>query len=109
MRVEAEALATQGGDRGEGVTPLVLLVTALAVYRLTLLVTADAITGPLRGRLPEGRLAELLGCPWCSSVWLAPPVVASGLWWSTGWGWWLVMGSLAASAVAGFLASYASP
>ena len=92
--------------------PLVVLVAVLAVYRLTMLVTADEITRPLRDRLvvaAPGRFDYLLECPWCASIYVAPPVMASAYWWSDGWGWWLTAGSLAASAVTGIIASYASP
>lgn len=104
MEADAGGCGQGAGD----VTPLVALVAALAVYRLTLLVTSDAVTEPLRER-SSGWLGELLSCPWCSSMWLAPPVVASAVWWSTGRAWWIAMGSLAASAVAGFLAEFARP
>lgn len=57
--------------------PVTLLVGALAVHRLTRLVTEDELTAPLRnaaaGRNPEGRLAYLVRCPWCAS-----PYVAAG-------------------------------
>lgn len=89
-------------------SPLVLLVAALATYRLTLLVTADAITAPARERT-WGWLAELTHCHWCASVWLAPAMVASALWWSNGWGWWLACGSLSVSAVTGVLGTFARP
>lgn len=94
--------------------PFVFVVAALATYRATLLVTADELTRPPREWAiakvgEESRWAHLIECPWCVSCWLAGPVVASALWWSDGWGWWLVAGGLAASATTGFLASYASP
>jgi hypothetical protein len=78
-----------------------LLVDALAIYRLTRLVTVDTLTDPARKRLLDaakriafdvatsnmnrptpvttngyGRLWELVTCPWCISVWIAVPVVA---------------------------------
>lgn len=96
------------GERtGENVdvTPLTAVVAGLALYRLTRLITADAITEPLRDRAP-GWMSPMLGCPWCLSMWLAPPVAASVLWLSDGWGWWLAAGSLAGSAVAGLLSAY---
>jgi hypothetical protein len=53
--------------------PVTLAVGAFAVHRLTRLVVGDEITAPLRERIsnaaPEGRLAYLLTCPWCVSVW----------------------------------------
>ena len=97
-------------------TGLVAVVTVLAVYRLTLLVAADEITAPVRqratARLAAGqrhRLAAALECPWCVSVWVAPPVVGSALAWGGSTVWWLVAGSLAASAATGALAAAARP
>lgn len=84
-----------------GERTLALIEDAGAVYRLTKLVTADALTEGLRDRIidwsrqrllstgdeivvsrrygPEvaeagGPLAYLVGCPWCASVWLAAGV-----------------------------------
>jgi hypothetical protein len=96
------------------VTALAWLLTALACYRLTLLTVADEITAPPRERLlrrlgSEHRISYLITCPWCTSMYIAPVVVGSGLAWSNGWGWQLAAGSLAASAATGFLAAYASP
>lgn len=71
---------------------------ALAVYRLTRLVVEDVLTEPLRekiigaayrvrygpghgiedhhaGRLDEPKIATLITCPWCASVWVAAGVV----------------------------------
>lgn len=84
-----------------------------AVWRLTLLIVADEITHPARVRArklwPSEGFAYWLSCTWCVPPWIAPPIVASGLAWSDGWGWQLVTGSLAASAVVGFLSTFASP
>lgn len=97
-------------------TPLAWVLAVLATYRLTMLAGDDKITELPRAAaavrlLARGRarLAEALGCPWCWSVWIAPPVVWSGLEWSTGWGWQLAAGALSASAVTGVLATYARP
>lgn len=53
--------------------PASLAVGALAVHRLTRLATEDEITEPVRQRIttaaPEGRLAYLVTCPWCVSMW----------------------------------------
>lgn len=55
--------------------PVALTVGALAVYRVTRLVVEDTIADPIRNRIveaaPEGRLAYLVTCPWCVSVWVA--------------------------------------
>lgn len=64
----------------------------------------EAESGSIRAKL-----SYLLQCSWCASMWIAPLAVASALAWGDGWGWWLAAGTLAASAVTGFLASYASP
>ena len=55
----------------------VLVVDALAAYRLTRLVTEDRITAPLRDRVPAGWASELVGCSWCVGVWAAAGVVAA--------------------------------
>lgn len=101
--------------------PVLLVLYALAVYRLTRLVVSDLITEPLRHRLsisayPPGAdvdhprrpvwgwVVDLVGCPWCVSVWIA-----------AGWAGFacllprpvsaLLAFVLAASAVAGLLSS----
>lgn len=51
--------------------PLPLVVGALAVARITRLITEDEILAPARARLPEGRWAGFIACPWCVSMWLA--------------------------------------
>jgi hypothetical protein len=66
-------------------TLLTLVLSVLATARLTRLVTADTITGPLRaavirqfgvGSLP----ATGIYCRWCVSMWVAVPVAALALW-----------------------------
>lgn len=76
--------------------PVLLILDALAVYRLARLVTTDTLLQPLRDRIrapwriehhgnatvANGRrqsglrwwLAELVQCPWCMSVWFAAGV-----------------------------------
>ena len=71
---------------------LQLLVYALAVARLTGLITADTITEPVRDRITlwlddsPGSVGEwfsaLITCPWCASVWVA--FIASPLIWFWG-------------------------
>lgn len=111
--------------------PVLLVLFLLAVYRLTRLVVADVILSrprealfaraaatapdysdphaglPLTGGPPHrlsGWLADLIGCPWCVSMWLAAgwaglacllPVRVSAL----------LAFVLAASALAGLLSS----
>ncbi len=70
----------------------VVLVYALAVARVTGLVTVDEITRPVRDailrRLDEHRrwhmaLAYLVTCQWCASIWIAAVAVALALPWGT--------------------------
>jgi hypothetical protein len=99
-----------------------LVVDSLATYRLAVLVTRDTITEPLRqairrhgwtdaetypteiGTLP-GRFARwlfaLMGCMYCTSLWLAAAVVALTRFYPSEWQY--VGMVLALSAVAGFL------
>lgn len=95
--------------------PVLLLVYALAVARVTGLVVADTITEPLRDRIiahlddrPHtlgNAIATLITCPWCSSIWLS--FIAAPLVWF--WGDSPVMLvpalALAFSQVAGMLGS----
>lgn len=109
-------------------TPLVAIVAALCVARLTRLVTEDRITEAPRdwlvrrsyasnGKRPKHaddvqgdpnapRLAYLATCPNCASMWLAPPVAWSA--WTFGdRGWWMVPAlALAASTAAGLVAKW---
>lgn len=89
-----------------------LVVNALAVYRLARLITRDTIFDRQRtamlGRWVHGRrkhmqLAELIVCPWCVSVWIAAGVLVLTRY-CLGWWQWVAVG-LAMSAVAGFLSS----
>lgn len=56
-----------------------LIVFLLAVYRATRLIIEDEILdGPRDWAYskvkPGGKLAYLLGCPWCMSFWVAIPL-----------------------------------
>jgi hypothetical protein len=78
-----------------------LILDALAVYRLCHLIAIDKITAPIRDGLLNkakrvafdyatahqnaptphdsnlyGKVWELIVCPWCLSVWVAPVIVA---------------------------------
>jgi len=94
-----------------------LTIDALAVYRLTILLTRDTITEPFRGRIRAagytgtgaprpGRgalrwLFDLVTCPWCSGVWIAGVVVLLTVYVPSGWKY--VAYLLACAAAAGFL------
>lgn len=62
-------------------TPLLLVVDLLAVYRLTVLVTRDFVTLRLRARAAAS--SETFGyfvhCPWCVSFWMACVLAAASL------------------------------
>lgn len=83
-----------------------LLVNALAVYRITRLITDDLIADGLRSRVT--RLGEPwasgIECPWCVSFWIACVVVVVAWTLPQVWAPWAVI--FAFSAVAGFLASH---
>ena len=58
-----------------------------ATGRITRLITSDTITAPLRARAARvireetrDAFATFITCPWCVSVWVAPPVIALGWW-----------------------------
>jgi len=56
-----------------------LVLTALAAHRLTRLVVEDTILDAPRlwlvNRAPDGKVATLITCPWCSGFWLTGIVV----------------------------------
>lgn len=88
------------------------VVYALAVARVTGLVTQDQITEAPRNwlisRLPQthfgAAVTDLVTCPWCASIWLA--AIAAPLVWWCGWSLWLFIPALALafSQIVGMLA-----
>lgn len=51
---------------------LVLVVAALAVHRLTVLITWDSITDPLREYVVDiDWLYTLVSCVWCAGFWIS--------------------------------------
>lgn len=63
-----------------------MLVYALAAARVTRLITDDAIfdapRNALLARLPDGsKLAYLLVCRWCASVYVAAVAAPVAYWW----------------------------
>lgn len=65
--------------------PLVLIITALAAYRLTRFIVQDELISSLRNRLwkkfpPEtNKFGYLFTCMWCMSVWTASLLVLSSI------------------------------
>lgn len=91
----------------------ILVINALAAYRLTRLLTRDSLP-PLpamrqtltdrlnRGRTSEHPVAYLVGCPWCLGFWVSVAVVLLESAVPAVWIW--VATPMAFSAVVGHLA-----
>jgi hypothetical protein len=88
------------------VTAVVAVLAVLATARLTRLVTRDYLTQRPRrwvqARVPES-VAYLLGCEWCSSVWIGAGVAIVTVTYGDGRGVVAVWLALAASHVTGVL------
>jgi hypothetical protein len=58
------------------------IILTLAVFRLTRMVTTDAVLTPLRNKIwakspvHKGGIGYLITCDWCTSVWIAALVLA---------------------------------
>jgi hypothetical protein len=57
-----------------------LVVAALAVARITRFLTEDYLTVGYRRWVvtrwgPESKMSYLVHCPWCTSIWIALPVM----------------------------------
>lgn len=56
-------------------------IVALAIYRITRLVTTDVVFNKYRLRIwkkfpaSDGGLGYLITCPWCVSIWVSLPAV----------------------------------
>lgn len=88
-----------------------------ATARLTRLLTTDKILEAARrwvvhrtDTMPTDRaerLSYFVTCPWCVSMWVAPPVIASG-WWPAHHGtatwWWFPAACLLLSHIVGLTA-----
>lgn len=85
---------------------MIWLLTALTVYRLTRLVTTDVLTAPIREWVQAryDRLGYLVGCDWCSSMWIAPAPVILAACWPASTAVVVALGIPAMSAVAGITA-----
>jgi uncharacterized protein DUF1360 len=92
-------------------------VQALAVARLTRLVVADEITREARESIlkqlnEESRLglklAYLLVCTWCASIWVAGAVMGGTHFLGNWILWWLALSTMAGSQIAGMLGEISS-
>lgn len=98
---------------------MTLVVDALATLRLTRLVVSDTVAEPIRhrvlswaetprdGAMAHPRVAELLGCSWCTSIWTAAAVVFARRAMPRAWA--PVAELLACSAVAAMWATLTDP
>lgn len=85
---------------------IVLIASALAVYRLTHLIVEDKIAQPIRDWAVRASnfTMELVTCPWCVSIWFgAGAVLALALIPTV---WFYIALWLAFSAIAGFLETH---
>lgn len=89
-------------------TWLLIVLLILAVARGTRLINDDVILdGPrlwLLNRKPDGRLAALVLCPWCVSIWVGFTGAALLYWLHSTWPIQVGLLALAASQVTGMLA-----
>lgn len=93
------------------ITPFVAAVTALAVARVTRLVTTDYITAPIRqwavlklGTASKG--AYLITCDWCTSLWIGAAAAPLAYWHGQNWWYLIPAAALAYSHVTGLLAQF---
>lgn len=83
------------------------LIDALAVARITRLITKDKIAEPLRDRwaaryVASDQMSYLITCPWCVSVYVALAVSAAR---AAVPGWRYLARALASSQIAGLIAN----
>lgn len=89
------------------IDPFTAVLVALVVARVTRLIVADTIVDGVRRHL-VGWWGAWVSCPWCVSVWVAAPVVASAVMWGSQ-GWWRGAAlACGASYVTGFLSRFES-
>lgn len=87
------------------------VIVALAVARVTRLITLDYLTaGPRQWAVNklglDSKWAYLLSCPWCASVWVAAAAAPTTWWWHHS-PWFLVPAyALAFSQVTGLVLQF---
>jgi hypothetical protein len=91
---------------------MVFVVLALAIARITGLIATDDITAPIRNRIVyrqgrvadrRGKIADLITCQWCVSIWVAAVLVVAAHLWSGHLWFSLIATGLACSQVTGML------
>ena len=64
---------------------VILIILLLATFRLTRMIVNDSISSPIRDILEHSNysifnyIRKIIGCPWCTSLWVAPLVIFSTL------------------------------
>lgn len=93
--------------------PLTTVLAVLAVARLTRLVVEDKLTerprdavGLWLAQRGQVMLLYLLGCSWCASMWIAPPILLVAYLVGENPLVFVALASLAASYVTGWLAGH---
>lgn len=93
----------------ENIGILTLIALTLATFRLTRLVIADYVPfGPLRDReqAKGSKLGILMGCPFCTSVWVGGFLAAGQGLVGDAWGWQVFIGAMALSGATSLLAVF---
>ena len=102
---------------------LIIIMYALAVARITRLITHDVITEPIRSALlrrfdPQKRRHRLAvyalgdmndntdGCPWCVSVWVSVASAPAAIYWQHNTITATILLALAASYATGIMAEH---
>lgn len=81
-----------------------IVLVCLATFRLTRLLTDDAISLPIRERLePRPMLGYLVTCRWCASIWAGALLAGLAAALPESQILWAALLALSASAVAGLL------
>ena len=96
---------------------MIIALTLLAVARVTRFITTDALfdeprvwvlqklTNPGRARVLRDKIAYLLVCSWCSSVYVGAAAAGAYAMWHGSMPYMVTVLALSASYVTGFLAS----
>lgn len=69
---------------------LSLIVATLAVARITRLFTEDELLVGYRRWVirrwgEDGKMAYLVHCPWCTSIWVSAPIMPPAILWPSKW------------------------
>lgn len=93
---------------------LLVLLVALATYRVARVLTQEELFRPWRERVarrfgPESKLTYLVECPACVSIWVGAILATLAVLWPTNRGVWGVIIALSASALTVLLINKGEP